>query len=195
MKSKEVLKLLRISRGTLHNYVKNGLIEVRQLQNGYYDYSEKSVYALINKTERLNFIYGRVSTQKQKNDLNNQIDKIKSFCFAKGILISGVYKDIGSGISFESRKDFFIILDKVMNYEVEKIVISNKDRLSRVGFGLFENLFKKFGTDIICVDSSLNEKTDAEEVFEEIISLLHCFSMRFYSKRKTSKIKEIIEEK
>ena len=92
-------------------------------------------------------------------------------------------------------KDFFLLLDRVMSYEVERVIISNKDRLSRVGFGLFENLFKKFGVEILCIDSTLNEKTDAEEVFEEMISLLHCFSMRFYSRRKTSKIKEIINEK
>ena len=67
MKSKEVLKLLRISRGTLHKYVKNGLIEANMMQNGYYDYSSKSVYALINKTEKCNFIYARVFTQKESN--------------------------------------------------------------------------------------------------------------------------------
>ena len=38
-------------------------------------------------------------------------------------------------------------------------------------------------------------KTDAEEIFEEIISLLHCFSMKLYSKRKTNKIKQVLEEK
>jgi len=30
--------------------------------------------------------------------------------------------------------------------------------------------------------------------FEEIISLLHCYSMRLYSKRKGQKIKEILKE-
>ena len=37
MKSKEVLKLLGISRVTLWSYVKNGTIKATKLPNGYYD--------------------------------------------------------------------------------------------------------------------------------------------------------------
>lgn len=40
-----------------------------------------------------------------------------------------------------------------------------------------------------------SEKLDSEEIFEEIISLLHCYSMKLYSKRKGQKIKKILEEK
>jgi predicted site-specific integrase-resolvase len=37
-----------------------------------------------------------------------------------------------------------------------------------------------------------NSKLDSEEIFEEIISLLHCYSMKLYSKRNQAKLKEII---
>lgn len=194
MKAKEVLKILRISRGTLRNYTISGKIKANKL-NGRYDYQSKSVFDLMNEHEKLNYIYARVSTQKQKKDLENQQEKIKSFCFAKGIKIGGVYKDIGSGISFDKRTDFMKIIDDVVDYKVSSIIISNKDRLSRVGFGLFKSLFSKYGTEIIVIDDTLNEKTDSEEIFEEIISLLHCFSMKLYSKRKTKKIKEVLSEK
>ena len=40
----------------------------------------------------------------------------------------------------------------------------------------------------------LKEKLDRQEIFEEIISLLHCYSMKLYSSRKAKRIKEIIEE-
>ena len=56
-------------------------------------------------------------------------------------------------------------------------------------------MFSKYGCEIIVVDDTQNEKTDAEEIFEEIISLLHCFSMKLYSKRKTKKIKEALADK
>jgi len=36
-------------------------------------------------------------------------------------------------------------------------------------------------------------KLDSEEIFEEIISLLHCYSMKLYSKRKVKKIREVLE--
>ena len=37
-------------------------------------------------------------------------------------------------------------------------------------------------------------KLDSEEIFEEIVSLLHCFSMKMYSKRKMDKIKNTLKE-
>ena len=40
-----------------------------------------------------------------------------------------------------------------------------------------------------------SEKLDSEEIFEEIISLLHCYSMKLYSKRKSQKIVNILMEK
>lgn len=194
MKAKEVLNTLRVTRVTLHRYLKNGKITAK-LINGRYDYDAKSVYALINKIEKQNYIYARVSTPKQKNDLTNQIEKIKSFCYSKGIIINGIYKDVGSGIAFDKRNDFMKIIDDVVEYKVSSIIISNKDRLSRVGFGLFKTLFSKYGTEIIIIDETLNEKTDSEEIFEEIISLLHCFSMKLYSKRRVKKIKDVLLEK
>ena len=78
-----------------------------------------------------------------------------------------------------------------MQYKVERVVISFKDRLIRTGFNLFENLFKTFGTKIIVINDYTNEKSDTKELMEEIFPLLHSFSMRFYSKRKT--IKKCIE--
>ena len=74
------------------------------------------------------------------------------------------------------------------------MIISYKDRLSRVGFELFSHLFKQFGTDIVVISEVGSEKLDSQEVFEEIVSLLHCYSMKLYSKRKKKLIQEIINE-
>lgn len=194
MKAKEVLNTLRISRSTLRNYVKAGKIKTSYL-NSRFIYDSKSVYDLINSTEKVIYLYARVSTAKQKIDLDNQVQKLKSFCFAKGIKINAIFKDVGSGISFDKRVEFMKLIEDVIDYKVSSIIVSNKDRLSRVGFGLFKALFSKYGCEIIVVDDTENEKTDAEEIFEEIISLLHCFSMKLYSKRKTRKIKQVLEEK
>jgi predicted site-specific integrase-resolvase len=196
MKSKEVLELLQITRPTLTKYVKEGLIKVNILPNGRYDYDKDSVYKLFNKgVERKTYIYARVSTPKQKADLENQIQMLKQFCFSNGYCISRVFSDIASGISFEKRKDFFKMLDDVITGKVERIVITYKDRLSRVGFELFYHLFKKYNCEIIVMSEVGSEKLDSEEIFEEIISLLHCYSMKSYSKRKGQKIKKILEEK
>lgn len=195
MLSKEVLQLLGISRPTLTKYVKTGVIRATRLPNKRYDYNSEDVFRLFNKgVERKTYLYARVSTQKQKADLENQVAMLKQFCFSNGYRISGVYSDIASGISFEKRKDFFKLLDEVLDGRVEKVVITYKDRLSRVGFDLFYHLFKKYHCDIIVMSEIGSVKLDSEEVFEEIISLLHCYSMKLYSKRKAKRIKEVLED-
>src|SRR5699024_7540320 len=103
-------------------------------------------------------------------------------------------KDIASGISFERRKEFFELLDLVIDGKVSKVIITYKDRLSRVGFDLFKHLFAKYHTEIIVMSELNDKKTDEQEIFEEIISLLHAFSIRMYSRRR-KKIKEALEEK
>ncbi|MBB4074196.1 putative site-specific integrase-resolvase [Anoxybacillus voinovskiensis] len=196
IKAKEVLELLQLSRPTLTKYVKEGGIKVNILPNGRYDYDKDSVYKLFNKgVERKTYIYARVSTPKQKADLENQIQMLKQFCFANGYSVSKVFSDVASGISFEKRKDFFKLLDDVIAGKVERVVITYKDRLSRVGFELFSHLFKKYNCEIIVMSEVGSEKLDSEEIFEEIVRLLHCYSMRLYSKRKGQKIKKILEEK
>lgn len=192
MKAKQVLNILRITRPTLTKYVKNGVIKVENLPNGRYEYDDESVYSFLNKDiSRNTVIYARVSTYKQKKDLLNQIDLLKNFCFQNGWQINFVYQDIASGISFEKRKDFFQMLDAIIANRIGRVVISYKDRLSRVGFELFHHLFKKFGTEIIVMSEVGSTKLDSQEVFEEIVAMLHCYSMKLYTKRRKQKIQEI----
>ena len=187
------MKLLRITRPTLTKYVKEGLIKVEKLPNGRYKYDSESVYSFLNKDmKRKTYIYARVSTSKQKPDLNNQIELLKQFCFTNGYTISGIYSDIASGISFEKRNDFFKMLDDIIDNKVERVVIAYKDRLSRIGFDLFYHLFQKYNCEIVIMSEVGSEKLDSQEIFEEIGSLLHCYSMKFYSKRKIQKVKEVL---
>lgn len=195
MKAKEVLELLDITQPTLGTYCKKGLIRYELSPTGKRIYNDDDVYAMLNKGNmRLNYIYARVSTPEQKNDLSRQVEILNNFCINNGIQVDDVFKDIASGISFDKRKEFFKLLDDVLNYKVAKVVITYKDRLSRVGFELFYHLFKKFGTEIVVASQVGSEKLDSEEIFEEIISLLHCYSMKMYSKRRVAKIKEALSD-
>ena len=83
------------------------------------------------------------------------------------------------------------MLDEIIEHRIERVIIAYKDRLSRVGFELFVHLFKKYGTEIIVVSEVGSKKLDSEEIFEEIISLLHSYSMKMYSKRHSDKKMEI----
>lgn len=195
MKAKQVLQLLNISQPTLGHYCKRGLIHYDLTPTGKRIYHDKDVYSILNNSQkRKNYIYARVSTTSQKSDLANQLESLNSFCMNSGIQVDGVFQDIASGISFENRKQFFELLDDVLEYKVEKVVITYKDRLSRVGFDLFYHLFRKFGTEIVVASQLGSEKLDSEEIFEEIVSLLHCYSMKMYSKRRVAKIKEALSD-
>jgi putative resolvase len=189
MKANEVLNLLRITRKTLHVYASTGKIRYTVMPNGYYDYNNEDVYKLLNRdVKRKTVLYARVSTNKHKNDLEDQIDQLKQWCFMNGYTINAIYSDIASGISFEKRKGFFEMLDEILDYKVEKVIIMYKDRLSRVGFELFKYLFQRFGSEIVVVSEIGNPKLDSEEIFEEIASMLHCYSMKMYSKRRNNSI-------
>ena len=101
MKSKEVLKLLQISRVTLSSYVRSGLIRVTRLPNGYYNYHDDSVFAFLGIDNRINIIYARVSTYKQKKDLEKQIELLFYHCFNNDIIIEDIFSDISSGIDLD----------------------------------------------------------------------------------------------
>lgn len=47
---------------------------------------------------------------------------------------------------------------------------------------------------IIVISEVGNEKLDSQEVMEEIISLMHCFAMKMYSKRKRPIIQQLISK-
>ena len=194
MTAKEVLRVLQITRQTLTKYVKEGKLKVTIKGNGRYDYDADSVYKMLNKDiERKTYLYARVSTAKQKKDLEHQVQLLKKFCFQNGYIIHGIYQDIASGIRFEKRNQFFDMRDEILAGRVSRVMITYKDRLSRVGFELFTYLFKKYGCEIVVISEIGSEKLDSEELFEEIVSFLHCYSMKLYSKRKAKKIKEILE--
>lgn len=190
MRAGEVLNILQITRPTLQSYRKKGYIKATQLPNGHFDFDADSVYRLKNRNQpRQTILYGRVSTYKQKCDLSNQMQTLEKFSMKRGYQIDQMYSDIASGISFKQRKQFFDMLDLIIQGKVKRVVVTHKDRLSRVGFDLFKHLFDKFGTEIVVVSDYLDPKTDEQELFSEIISLLHCFAMRQYSSRRKLKAK------
>ena len=194
MKAKEVLKILCISRPTLTKYVKTGVIKATLQTNGDYDYDEESVLKKsgIDTTLRKCIIYGRVSTQKQKKDLENQLQILTEFANSNGYCVDKVYSDIASGLTFD-RENFQKILFEVLDRKVKTLIIRDKDRLSRVSFEMWKSLFHNFNCEIIVMNELQNNKSEEQEIFEDIISMIHCFVMRMYSSRRKKKI-QLVEE-
>ena len=195
MKAKDVLKILNITRPTLTKYVKENKIKVDSVINGHYVYNDESVYSLIGlkkeKQNRLNVIYARVSNPPKKY-LDEQLKRLINFCSEKGITVDKEYFDIKSGMNFE-RDQFKDLIQEIVKGNIELIVIENKDRLCRFGFDLFNEFCKYFKTKIIVVND-LSEKNFEQELTEDLISIIHYFSMKSYShRRKLNKIKKELE--
>ena len=194
MKCKEVLRLLKISRPTLCHYAKIGKIKVKQNVNGTYDYNDSDVYKLAFKEyNRKNVLYARVSSSNQKKDLENQLDTLRSFVNKNGIVINDEYKDICSGLSLD-RNGFQTMLDEVVDGKIQTIFITYKDRLTRLSFDVFKSLFEKYGCKIVVLNDIDNPKEIEKEIMEEIITLLHCFSMKMYSNRRKEKLNLMAKE-
>lgn len=192
MKAKEILKKYNISRNTLTNWVKNNKIYTEKTPTGRYDYFFKTD---IPNNNRKNIIYGRVSTTIQKDNLNRQVERIKQFCYSKGIEIGDVYTDIGSALNY-NRSSYKKLLFEILSGEINKIIIEYKDRLLRIGFEELEYICKKFNSEIIIIDNSLydSDKSKQKEITEDLISIIHHYSMKIYSSRKRKKIEMVIKE-
>lgn len=198
MKAKEVMKILGITRTSLHNYIARGWIRYEVMPNSYYNYNDDDVYAFIgNKKQKKNkkiISYSRVSTQNQRKQLKEQTQRIYESCLSKGIQLDEQIEDIKSGMSFD-RKGFQKLCEMVIKNEVELIVIENKDRLMRFGYESFEGMFRYFGCKILVLSEEIQNKTYEQELADDLLSIIHYFSMKSYShRRRLNKIRKELEE-
>ena len=127
-------------------------------------------------------IYARVSTPKQKTDLNNQIKFLRQYLVSKGLNPEYVYSDIASGMN-EDRKGLNEMMSDIISGKISKVVISHKDRLTRFGFGYLKTIFSRYNTEIEIVNLE-DEKSFQDELSEDLIAIIHHFSMKFHGKRK-----------
>ena len=191
-KPKDFAELLGVSVKTLQRWDRDGILKANRTPTNrrYYTYDQYLQFKGI-QTEndiRDTVIYARVSTRNQKDDLQNQVEFLKQFCNAKGMIVNQCIEDFGSGLNY-NRKKWNKLLDEVMENKIKTIVISNKDRFIRFGYDWFEKFCEKFNTKIIIVNNETLSPN--EELVQDIISILHVFSCRLYGFRKyKNQIKE-----
>lgn len=198
MKAKEVKKVLGITQQTLSHYIKIGKIKHVAINAFHYEYNDDDVYNLIGisrKIDKINVTYSRVSLSKQKNDLATQTTRLYDYCASSGLTLSKQFKDIKSGMNFDNRKEFNELLKEVVKGNIENIIVENKDRLCRFGFDLFETFCKYHGTKVV-VTSEVENKTYEQELTDDLVSIIHYFSMKSYSHRaKLNRIKKELQDK
>lgn len=142
----------------------------------------------VNDKEVKTVIYCRVSNHSRKEELEYQVKRCEDFCLNNGWQISKVYKEIASGMN-DKRKQLWTMFDS----NPTRIVIENKDRLTRFGFTYIENFLKKSGTEVVVIHL---DKEDEKDLIKDLVSIIYSFCARLYGMRraynKTQKIKEFI---
>lgn len=191
----EFAELIGKTSQTLREWDKKGVFKPHHVApTGYRYYSQEQLNYFLGikgveaKDKRI-IGYCRVSSHKQKDDLERQVENVKTYMIAKGYSFD-IITDIGSGINY-NKKGLTELIDLITNSEVEKIVILYKDRLVRFGFEIIENLCRKYGTTIEIIDNT--EKTEEQELVEDLIQIVTVFSCRLQGKR-ANKAKKMIKE-
>ena len=200
-KPKEVCDMLNISIYTLYNREKQGLIKVDKTDSNRRIYSKETVISLLSKysllyedDDRYDVIYARVSTynQKQRGDLQRQIDMLSYYAVTQNPKNLQIITDIGSGLN-DNRKGFKKLIQKILNNEVNRIFITYKDRLTRFGFHILQEICNKTNTEIVILYSDEYDVLVDEELVQDIISLMPSFSGKF-DDRGRKKLKNMFDE-
>lgn len=186
---KQFSEIINVSKQTLRNWDKDGILVPIRLSSGHRRYTDehlKKFNKSINGRERYNVIYCRESTTQQTNSLKNQMDKCKEYCVSNGFKIDKVITDNLSALNY-NRPGLNQILKLILENKIENLIIYYKDRLTRFGFEMFEELSKINNFNIIVIDNSETDKNKEVEFAEDLISIIHYFSMKIYGKRSYKK--------
>ena len=193
--SKTVTQILGVTAQTLRNWDKEGKLKPAYVKsNGYRYYSEDSILAYTNDKRKnkkeLNVVgYARVSSKKQSDDLERQVNNLKAYLDSKYDEYE-IITDIGSGINY-TKPGLKRLIEKINKKEVDLIVVLYKDRLLRFGFELVE-YFANINDVKIEVLDKINKNQD-QELVEDLVQIVTVFSCKIQGKRK-AKTKELLSD-
>jgi excisionase family DNA binding protein len=193
-------KLLRVSKAahelglhpfTVRKWIKQGKIHAVWVgQEALVPRSE--IERLVGKSEgRLLILYGRVSGQGQKEDLETQLARLQAWAKAQRPgKTTLVLSDIGSGLN-ASGKHLQRLLMVVIEDQVSEIAVTSADRLTRFGQEYLQVLFDSFGVRLSILEAG-EEKTPEQELMDDLLAIIASFSGRLYGRR-SHKQKELVQ--
>jgi putative resolvase len=194
--AKEITYNYGVSRQTLRMWANNGKIRYKQTPGGKRFYSREHVRELfgepptkdINK-DKHRYIYARVSSSHQKQDLERQIKSLQEE-YPEHSIIS----DIGSGLNWK-RKGLLNLLERVEEGNVEEVVVAHKDRLARFGCELIEWIFKTNSVRFV-VQCRGDDFEELSELSDDLLAVTTFFVARQNGRRSASnRAKRKISEK
>ncbi len=190
---REFSKMIGVSAQTLRNWDNKGKLHPHHTTaSGYRYYSEEQLNQVLNvkpKTNRITIGYCRVSSHKQKDDLERQIDNVRTYLLGKGQPFE-IIREIGSGINYK-KKGLQELIKRISQNQVEKVVVLYKDRLLRFGFELIEYFGSLYDCEIEIIDNT--EKSEQQELVEDFVQIITVFSCKLQGKR-ANKAKKLVQE-
>jgi putative resolvase len=193
-------KLLRISKAahelglhpfTVRKWIKQGKIQAIWVgQEARVPRSE--IERLVGKSDgRVIVLYGRVSGQGQKSDLETQLARLQAWARrARAGKATLVLSDIGSGLS-ATHPQLQRLLKLVREDQVTEVVVTSPDRLTRFGQEYLQVLFDSFGVTLTVLDPGADQ-TAEQELTDDLLALIASFSGRLYGMR-SHKQKELLK--
>ena len=193
---KEASKILGVHQRTLYQWEEKGLIETirtpgnKRLYN-VKKYLEKTkckdnicenLDELDNK-EKLNICYVRVSSLNQKDDLERQKEMIKSK-YPNHIII----EEIGSGLNL-NKKGIKKIINLGIQGKINELVVAYRDRLTRFGYELIEDIIKTYSKGKIVVISETEKLEPEEELVKDVMAIMNVYVAKMNGLRKYNKLK------
>ena len=176
--NKEACDFYGVSGNTMRRWGDDGTVECKRAPSGRrcYYLSSGNVFTKESQETKLDYLYVRVSSKKQSDDMDRQANFLISK-YPNSILI----KDIGSGLNYK-RKGLLKMLELSHQGKVKRVVVFSKDRLCRFGFELIEKVFSHNNTEIVVHEQI--DKSPETEFSEDILAILQVFACRWNGKRK-----------
>jgi putative resolvase len=179
---KEAASFMGVSPQTLRRWERQGKMAPPKRTDGgqrRYDLSqffpkEKAV------CRELTIAYARVSSHDQKEDLQRQQQMLEFFCSSHGWTFEMI-SDLGSGLNY-SKKGLRKLLQKIINGELNRLVLTHKDRLLRFGAELVFALCEAKGISIVIINQG-NIPSFEEELAVDVLEIITVFSARLYGSR------------
>ncbi len=120
-------------------------------------------------------LYARVSSHDQRADLDRQVARLTEWTTSKGMVVSEVVTEVGSGMNEQRKKLARLLSDPT----VTTIVVEHRDRLARFGVEHLEAALSAQGRKILVVDDGEVE----DDLVRDMTEVLTSFCARLYGRR------------